>query len=193
MLDNASPQHTPKPNGAPTEPFADAHLDPANGSPPPSPTPSSSPRLSLSTVANMWSGLMRTFSTDSASFPTQTTNPSSTTSSMFEIPPLDPVALRGYKESTAPGDRLLSSALAEEIRALIPERMKLVDDWKLIFSLSQDGASLGTMYSRAREYRGTRAGFVMVVRDSSGGVSFPPSSTVQSCERTSARERRDMS
>lgn len=148
---------------------------PAPDNSPPSPAPSSA-RLSLaSTVSTMWSGLMRTFSSDSTGFPTQAannTNPSSTATSMFDLPPLDPVTLRGYSDSTPPESRLLGSALAEEIRTLIPERMKLVDDWHLIFSLAQDGASLGTMYSRARSYKGTRAGFVMVVRDSSGGVRF---------------------
>ena len=157
---------------------------PTATSSPPSPAPSS-PRLPLaSTVSTMWSGLMRTFSSDSANFPTaqNNTNPSSTATSMFDLPPLDPVALRGYKEGTPQDSRLLGSALAEEIRTLIPERMKLVDDWDLIFSLAQDGASLGTMYSRARSYRGTRAGFVMVVQDSSGGVRVPyphPSATGQ--------------
>lgn len=159
----------------PYDPPAPAASPPASADGPPSPAPSS-PRLPLSsTVSTMWSGLMRTFSSDSTTFPTQgTTNPSSTATSMFDLPPLDPVTLRGYHEGTPPGSRLLGSALAEEIRTLIPERMKLVDDWDLIFSLAQDGASLGTMYSRARSYKGTRAGFVMVVRDSSGGVGFFP-------------------
>ncbi|SPO01332.1 related to Oxidation resistance protein 1 [Cephalotrichum gorgonifer] len=168
--------------GTDSDSSADANANHAgpkdeSAAPPPG-RPSPSPGRLRSSVTNMWSGLMRSFSSDSTGFPTQSTNHnsastdhSSTSSSLFQLPPLDPVELRGYKASTEPSARLLTSALAEEIRTLIPERMKLVDEWDLIFSLAQDGASLGTMYSRARAYdRATRAGFVIVVRDSSGGT-----------------------
>lgn len=65
----------------------------------------------------------------------------------------------------------MRSDLAEEIRLLIPERLKLADEWHLIYSLVQDGASLGTLYSRARRFRNQRVGFVLVFRDNIGGVS----------------------
>jgi hypothetical protein len=63
--------------------------------------------------------------------------------------------------------------MAEEIRILLPERLKLVDEWKLVYSLVQDGASLSTMYHRAKAYQGSRAGFVLVVRDAVGAVGLP--------------------
>jgi hypothetical protein len=46
-----------------------------------------------------------------------------------------------------------------------------VDEWNLAYSLEQDGVSLATLYKRSEEYRGKRGGFVLVVRDGSGGVS----------------------
>jgi hypothetical protein len=45
-----------------------------------------------------------------------------------------------------------------------------VDEWNLAYSLEQDGVSLATLYKRSEEYRGKRGGFVLVVRDGSGGV-----------------------
>ena len=65
----------------------------------------------------------------------------------------------------------MRSDLAEEIRLLIPERLKLADEWQLIYSLVQDGASLGTLYTRAKKFKGQRVGFVLVLRDTLGGVS----------------------
>ena len=91
--------------------------------------------------------------------------------SPFEPPPLTPLSLAGYKGSTKAGARLLSRALAEEIRLLVPPRLQLVDRWALLYSLEQDGVSLGTLYGKCKEYRGKRGGFVLVVRDRGGGVS----------------------
>lgn len=66
--------------------------------------------------------------------------------------------------------KLLNKALAEEIRLLLPPRLQLVYDWSLIYSLEQNGVSLATLYKQADEYRGSRGGFVLVVKDGSGGV-----------------------
>jgi hypothetical protein len=52
----------------------------------------------------------------------------------------------------------------------VPPRLQLVDEWNLAYSLEQDGVSLATLYKRSEEYRGKRGGFVLVVRDGSGGV-----------------------
>ena len=45
-----------------------------------------------------------------------------------------------------------------------------MDDWSLVYSVEQDGVSLGTLYAKCDEYRGRRSGFVLVVRDGAGGV-----------------------
>jgi len=91
--------------------------------------------------------------------------------SPFQPPPLTPLELRGYKASTRNDRRLLTRALAEEIRLLVPARLQLVDHWDLIYSMEQDGSTLSTLYSRCDKFRGRRAGFVLIVRDSSGGIS----------------------
>jgi hypothetical protein len=67
--------------------------------------------------------------------------------------------------------KLLSKALAEEIRLLLPPRLQLVDEWKLAYSLEQNGVSLGTLYKQSEDYLGRRGGFVLVVKDGSGSVS----------------------
>jgi len=90
--------------------------------------------------------------------------------SPFQPPPLTPLTLRGYKSSTREAGKLLSRELAEEIRLLVPPRLQLVDGWELAYSLEQNGVSLATLYKKAEEYRGKRGGFVLVVRDASGGV-----------------------
>ncbi|KAF2793686.1 TLD-domain-containing protein [Melanomma pulvis-pyrius CBS 109.77] len=90
--------------------------------------------------------------------------------SPFQPPPLTPLSLNGYKSSTTQSGRLLSKALAEEIRLLVPPRLQLVDEWGLAYSLEQDGVSLATLYQKSEDYRGKRGGFVLVVQDGSGGV-----------------------
>lgn len=86
--------------------------------------------------------------------------------------------------------KLLSKALAEEIRLLLPPRLQLVDEWCLAYSLEQNGVSLGTLYKQADDYRGRRGGFVLVVKDNGGGVCSPTSRHLQqvltSCDRFSA-------
>lgn len=98
-------------------------------------------------------------------------NPPDRKHSPFQPPPLTPLTLEGYKESTGHRGRLLSKALAEEIRLLVPPRLQLVDTWHLAFSLEQDGSSLRSLYGALAKYQGKRAGFVLVVRDAGGGVS----------------------
>lgn len=90
--------------------------------------------------------------------------------SPFQPPPLTPLTLSGYKASTREAGRLLSRGLAEEIRLLVPPRLQLFDTWSIVYSLEQNGVSLATLYACAEEYRGRRGGFVLVVRDASGGV-----------------------
>ena len=151
-------------------------------------------------MSSMWTGLIRRFSTEETPFPSQLDstedgsgphhsydshihhnhhllradgvngvfNPVKRTASPFRPPPLDPLILRGYRDGTA---RLLSVAVAEEIRAMVPERLRIAEDWKLVYSLEQDGASLSTLYQKCRGYERLRVGFVLVVKDQEGGVS----------------------
>lgn len=97
------------------------------------------------------------------------------TASPFQPPPLTPLTLTVSVDlRSEPGpdslqQQLLTRALAEEIRLLVPARLQLVDTWRLAYSLDRDGASLGTLYAKCRDVasRSPRAGFVLVVRDAS--------------------------
>lgn len=90
--------------------------------------------------------------------------------SPFQPPPLTPLSLKGYRDSTRGKSRLLSKSVAEEIRLLIPPRLQLVDHWQLTYSLEQDGSTLSTLYGQNEQHRGKRGGFVLVVRDAEGGI-----------------------
>ncbi|KAF2144788.1 uncharacterized protein K452DRAFT_209698, partial [Aplosporella prunicola CBS 121167] len=91
-------------------------------------------------------------------------------SSPFQPPPLSPLLLSGWKDSTPPDCRLLTRQLAEEIRLLIPARLQLCEDWSLAYSLEQDGVSLATLYKKCEDLRGRRGGYVLVVKDEGGGI-----------------------
>ena len=98
----------------------------------------------------------------------------------YNPPPLTPLSLHGLRSSgggdggasssRASPSQILSRLVAEEIRLLVPPRLQLVDTWRLVFSLEQHGASLGTLYRRCADLAARRAGFVLVVQDSAGGV-----------------------
>lgn len=90
--------------------------------------------------------------------------------SPFQPPPLTPLSLNGYKDGTKGKSRLLNKALAEEIRLLIPPRLQLMDRWQLTYSLEQNGSTLSTLYGKCDVHRGKRGGFVVVVRDTDGGI-----------------------
>lgn len=95
------------------------------------------------------------------------------TASPFQPPPLTPLILNATPSTTTP--HILSRALAEEIRLLVPPRLQLVDNWQLAYSLERDGSSLATLYDTCRQVsdRNPRAGYVLVVRDTSdGGAVF---------------------
>jgi hypothetical protein len=91
--------------------------------------------------------------------------------SPFQPPPLTPLTLSGWRFNTKDDARLLTRALAEEVRLLVPPRLQLEEEWKLLFSLEQDGVSLSTLYEKCEDYRGKRGGYVLVIRDGMGGVS----------------------
>ncbi|OJD15386.1 oxidation resistance protein 1 [Emergomyces pasteurianus Ep9510] len=95
-------------------------------------------------------------------------NPPHRTASPFQPPPLTPLTL---KAAGNPSHMLLTRSLAEEIRLLVPPRLQLLDTWQLAYSLDRDGSSLSTLYDKCREFsnKSQRAGYVLVVRDSSAG------------------------
>lgn len=88
------------------------------------------------------------------------------TASPFQPPPLTPLTLRTSPNASR---QLLTRALAEEIRLLVPPRLQLVDTWRLAYSLDRDGSSLSTLYDKCETYshRSQRAGYVLVVKDTS--------------------------
>ena len=90
------------------------------------------------------------------------------TASPFQPPPLTPLTLSGSTSST-----ILSRAVAEEIRLLIPPRLQLAEQWSLAYSLEEDGVSLGTLYNKCAAPKVPRdASFVLVVQDGAGGVGL---------------------
>ena len=133
-------------------------------------------------VSHVVTGLYRRLTAPSPSspLPPQSQNMTSLyqapirTHSPFNPPPLTPLTLRGILPSTSPRAQILSRALAEEIRLLVPPRLQLLSDWFLAYSIEQDGVSLSTLYSKCAEYGGRQQGFVLVVRDALGGVRFSP-------------------
>ncbi|KAJ5780531.1 hypothetical protein N7457_005691 [Penicillium paradoxum] len=104
------------------------------------------------------------------------------TASPFQPPPLTPLTLEIPKSADLLQQQLLTRALAEEIRLLVPPRLQLAETWRLAYSLDRDGASLSTLYENCAEFshRSPRAGYVLVIRDSS------PSGTVFGAYMTDA-------
>jgi hypothetical protein len=90
--------------------------------------------------------------------------------SPFQPPPLTPLTLRGYKNGMSNSSKILSRAVAEEIRLLIPPRLQLCDHWDLTYSLEQNGSTLSTLYKLCETRKGRRGGFVVVVKDAAGGI-----------------------
>ncbi|UNI17357.1 oxidation resistance protein 1 [Purpureocillium takamizusanense] len=158
-----------------------------------SPAPSSP--SSSSYLGSMWTGLIRRFSSEDGQFGSQVDGslhhshhsqaeqhhhykdgvngvfqPAVRRATPFRPPPLEPLVLHGYRDSTPTSARLLTNAVAEEIRAMVPERLRIVEDWHLVYSLEQDGASLATLYQKCRQYERRRVGFVLVVKDQEGGA-----------------------
>lgn len=102
------------------------------------------------------------------------------TASPFQPPPLTPLTLCGSTlSSSSSSSTILSKAVAEEIRLLLPPRLQLAEQWSLAYSLEQDGVSLGTLYNKCASPEIPRdASFVLVVQDGAGGVGalpLPPS------------------
>lgn len=104
--------------------------------------------------------------------------PPNRNASPFQPPPLTPLILSGSTSSP-----ILSRAVAEEIRLLVPPRLQLAETWTLAYSLEQDGVSLGTLYNKCASPRLPRdSSFILVIQDGAGGVrpplpSFPSQTT----------------
>ncbi|KAF1934688.1 oxidation resistance protein 1 [Clathrospora elynae] len=151
-----------------TSPQSDARLRSESSS---TGTSSTSLQSQLQSTA---SSLSHTFASLVSSSTTSDLNavyqPPYRTASPFQPPPLTPLSLKGWRGGMREKGKLLSKALAEEIRLLLPPRLQLVDEWSLAYSLEQNGVSLGTLYKKSDDYRGKRGGFVLVVKDDGGGV-----------------------
>lgn len=182
---SGSPHAPPRPGN---------RLDSASGSTWASPPTRASEAGEYSYLGTMWTGLIRRFSSEDGQLDPELESsghgehphtpakdgvsgvftPVVRRVSPFRPPPLDPLVLHGYRDSTPASARLLTATVAEEIRAMVPERLRIIEDWSLVYSLEQDGASLATLYQACRRYDGRRVGFVLVVKDQEGGVSILP-------------------
>ncbi|KAI1338095.1 TLD-domain-containing protein [Xylariaceae sp. FL0016] len=167
-----------------------------SGSSPPHLTHSASSASGYGLGSAVW-GLWRRISTLDGSVPSQAPTPPPGTSQLYHanttpygpgdgingaftpprraasprgLMPLEPLTLSGYAGDTPTSERLLERGIAEEIRTFLPERLKIMENWQLVYSLYQHGSSLGTLYQLCEEYRGRRAGFVLVVRDGKDGT-----------------------
>ncbi|KAG7009158.1 hypothetical protein G7Y79_00003g010260 [Physcia stellaris] len=97
--------------------------------------------------------------------------PPQRTASPFQPPPLTPLSLAGIPTGSSETAQILSRALAEEIRLLVPPRLQLAETWSLVYSLENDGVSLATLYNKCTAPELPRRGsFVLVVRDAAGGT-----------------------
>ncbi|KAM0811972.1 hypothetical protein AB5N19_14289 [Seiridium cardinale] len=94
----------------------------------------------------------------------------SRSASPFVMPDYEPLVLTGYRQDTDRGAQLLTTSIGEAIRMNFPERLRICEEWKLVYSLYQNGSSLSTLYKLCDDYRGRRVGFVLVVRDGAGGT-----------------------
>lgn len=87
--------------------------------------------------------------------------------SSFDEPPLTPLVLKGYKDTTK--HKLLNLQLAEEIRQHIPSLLQINHNWELLYSIEQSGTSLHTLYSNCQpkvgENLNRRRGYVLIVQD----------------------------
>ncbi|KAL8695363.1 MAG: hypothetical protein Q9218_000122 [Villophora microphyllina] len=95
--------------------------------------------------------------------------PPQRTGSPFQPPPLTPLTLNPGKAS--PSSVILTRALAEEIRLLVPPRLQLAESWSLIYSLEEDGVSLTTLYNKLSSPSIPKGNsFVLVIKDAAGGI-----------------------
>ncbi|KAI4215669.1 MAG: hypothetical protein LQ349_009145 [Xanthoria aureola] len=95
--------------------------------------------------------------------------PPQRTASPFQPPPLTPLTLKTGSASSS--SVILTRALAEEIRLLVPPRLQLAESWSLAYSLEEDGVSLTTLYNKcASRSIPKSSSFILVIKDAAGGV-----------------------
>ncbi|KAL8674890.1 MAG: hypothetical protein Q9168_000693 [Polycauliona sp. 1 TL-2023] len=89
--------------------------------------------------------------------------------SPFQPPPLTPLTLKTGTASSS--SAILTRALAEEIRLLVPPRLQLAESWSLAYSLEEDGVSLTTLYTKCASRSVPKdSSFILVVKDAAGGI-----------------------
>jgi len=84
-------------------------------------------------------------------------------------PPL-PVQLLGSRMGAR---TILTSDLAEGLRPSLPTRLRIANQWTLLYSLDQHGVSLATLYEKTAQGmsgKGVSAGCVLVVQDNDGNI-----------------------
>ncbi|KAH3679891.1 hypothetical protein WICMUC_000634 [Wickerhamomyces mucosus] len=88
------------------------------------------------------------------------------------VPPLAPLIFEGYIPTTK--NRLITEEIGEDIRNIIPARLQINHEWKLLYSLEQHGASLSTLYRLSRESKAKKVydknGYVLVVKDGTDNI-----------------------
>ncbi|KAL8811480.1 MAG: hypothetical protein Q9223_001660, partial [Gallowayella weberi] len=93
--------------------------------------------------------------------------PPQRTASPFQPPPLTPLTLKPGGASSS--SLILTRALAEEIRLLVPPRLQLAESWSLAYSLEEDGVSLTTLYSKCASTSIPKgSSFILVIKDAAG-------------------------
>ncbi|KAL8865076.1 MAG: hypothetical protein Q9198_009489 [Flavoplaca austrocitrina] len=96
-------------------------------------------------------------------------SPPQRTASPFQPPPLTPLDLNSGSASSS--SVILTRALAEEIRLLVPPRLQLAESWSLAYSLEEDGVSLTTLYNKcASRSIPKSSSFILVTKDAAGGI-----------------------
>ncbi|GMM32122.1 Oxr1 protein [Martiniozyma asiatica (nom. inval.)] len=99
-------------------------------------------------------------------------SPSFQTMETFEDPPLTPITLSGYRQNTK--HHLLNEELAEELRQHIPSLLQIGHNWKLDYSLEQNGTSLNTLYNcvapKVGENKTRRKGYLLIVQDKNKNI-----------------------
>ena len=110
-------------------------------------TGSGSEKTSLKKRPTFLQSLMRVSSGNGSSSSLKSST-SSSSSQLSGIPPLPPLVLADHKGNIK--NRLLDIELATNIQSLLPARLQLFDTWDLVYSLSQHGMSLNTLYRNSK-------------------------------------------
>ena len=79
------------------------------------------------------------------------------------------IQLKNRKDASR---KVLTLPMAESLRQYIPKAFEISGNWKMLYSLDQDGASLNTMYRFMDPYNTEqmKLGFVLIVKDTSDSV-----------------------